>query len=150
MVRRLDQIDQSVSRWAATKRQLLGLTEQRGFLGPMRCTLAARRDLHAGAKAFGQVGQTWPEFPFRPGTDEWVINSAYRRMSEPLAEIVIAHWVVLEPRDKGIRAELMGLSRRVYWERVGRAKEFMAGALAGAASVPSESVRTLSPISGGI
>jgi hypothetical protein len=143
MVRRLDAVDQSVSSWANTKRQLLGLTEQRALLGPMRCTLAARRDLHAGAQAFGQVGQPWLEFPFRPGTDEWVINSAFRRMSEPLAEIVIAHWVVLEPRDKGIRAELMGLSRRVYWERVGRAKEFMAGALAGAASVPGESVRTV-------
>jgi hypothetical protein len=100
----------------------------------MRCTLAARRDLHHGSSS-GRVEQRWPEFPYSHGTDEWVINQAFKRMSEPLAEIVVAHWVVLEPRDKGIRAELMGLSRRVYWDRVARAREFVAGVLAGAETV---------------
>ena len=147
--RRMDAVDMAVMRWAAVQRELRGLSEQRGFLGPMRCTLAARRDLHAGSRG-SRVDQAWPEFPFRPGTDEWVINGAFRRMHEPLAEIVVAHWIVLEPRDKRVRADLMGLSRRVYWERVARAKEFMAGALAGAASMPSESVRTLSASTGAI
>ena len=139
--RRRDAVDLAVSRWAAVQRQLQGLVEQRGFLGPMRCTLAARRDLHHASKGT-RIDQAWPEFPYAPGTDEWVINQAYRRMAEPLAEIVVAHWVVLEPRDKGIRAELLGLSRRVYWERVGRAREYMAGVLAGASAVSSDFVRT--------
>ena len=86
--RRFDSVDMAVSRWAAVQRELRGLTEQRGFLGPMRCTLAARRDLHHGGKS-GRVEQRWPEFPYQSGTDEWVVNQAFRRMAEPLAEIVV-------------------------------------------------------------
>jgi hypothetical protein len=129
MARRRDAVDQACEEWARVKRELLGLTQPalaRGFLGPLRCTLAARRDLHHGGHG-GKVEQQWPEFPFRGRA--YVVNQAVNRMAEPLVEIMVAHYVVMEPRDRTTRAELLGLSRRIYWERLGRAKAYVEGAL---------------------
>ena len=129
MAKGKDSTDVACEQWAVRKRELLGVTQLRGFLGPMRCTLGARRDLHHGSRT-ERVEQHWPEFPFEPGTLAYVVNEAVKRMPDALTEIMVAHYVVLEPRDRGIRAELMGLSRRQYWEKLGRAKAFVQGALA--------------------
>ena len=135
--RRKDDADDACEQWANPMRELLGLVAPREYLGSVRCTLAARRDLHHGSRS-GRVEQRWPEFPFRD--QSLAVQMAYRRLPEPLQEIMVAHWCVLTPRDKRLRAELMGISPREYWLRVGRAKAAVYGALAVA-----ESVCTLTP-----
>ena len=132
MARRRDATDVAIESWARTKRELLGLTAPRldiDCIGPLRCTLAARRDLHHGSRT-QKPDQHWPEFPFAAGSDAWIINEAFRRLPDPLADVIVAHYVVLTPRDRTVRADLMGVARRAYWERLGRAKAFLEGALA--------------------
>ncbi len=146
MGRREDQIDVACKAWAVHRRQLLGLSmpsTSRGYVGALRCTLAARRDLHAGAKSNFANQQHWPEFPYPPG-DPSLVNTVFKRMPEALQEIMDVHFTVLEPRDKRIRADLLGLSLNVYWDRVARAKERVAGAFDLRAEVSRESVSTLS------
>lgn len=145
MAKGRDQVDQLCEKWARVYRELAGLTSPKtasGFIGALRCTLAARRDLHAGATSTGRVERHFPEVFVG---DALLVNLAFRRMPPTLQEIMVAHYVVLEPRNKTVRAELMGLSRNTYWERVGRAKTFIDGALA-----ISENVRTFSGRFGGI
>lgn len=132
MAQRPDQIDIACDGWAVVMRELLGVSEPnhaRGFLGPLRCTLAARRDLHHGART-EKPNQHWPEFPFAGCRPEILtVHAVYKQMPAPLAEILVAHYVILSPRDKRIRAELMGISPKHYWERLGRAKSAVQGAL---------------------
>lgn len=71
-----------------------------------------------------------------PGTQQ-LVNTAFHRMSPTLQEILDVHYVVQTPRDKRLRADLMGISRNQYWDRVRSAKLFIEGALA-----IVESVRT--------
>lgn len=144
-MRRRDAVDMACDEWAIAMRELLGVTQPRlakDYLGAVRCTLSARRDLHHGGTS-GRVEQHFPEYPFR-GTAA-TVNAVYRRLSEPLQEILVAHYVAMTPRSKPMRADLMGLSLRVYWERVGRAKASVDGALA-----IVETVRTVSASSRGI
>ena len=108
------------------------------YVGALRCTLAARRDLHHGSRS-GKLDQQWPEYPFQ-GTAA-TVNVVYRRLPEPLQEIMVAHYVALTPRSKSIRANLMGLSVRLYWERVGRVKAAVSGAFAMVDAVRTVSVR---------
>lgn len=132
MARRPDQVDVACDGWAVVMRELLGLREPnsaRGFLGPLRCTLAARRDLHHGGRT-ERPDQHWPEFPFAGCRPEVrTVHQVYKRLETPLAEILVAHYVVLSPRDKRLRADLMGISPKHYWERLGRAKSAIQGAL---------------------
>lgn len=137
-----DRTDRIIDSWAQVRRELLGYTEPRRYLGGVRCTLAARRDLHHGARS-GKVEQNWPEFPYQG--DAALVNEVFKRMPEALQEIMDAHYVATTPRSKSLRADLMGLSVRVYWERVNRVRAAVDGALA-----VVESVRTLSPSSSGI
>jgi hypothetical protein len=133
MPARPDAIDQACEEWARVIRELYGITDPRlssGFLGPVRCTLAARRDLHHGGRS-GRVEQQWPAFPFENASPRaQVVHRASQRMSEPLRTILVAHYVPLVPRSRAVRAELLGLGRRVYFERVARVKAFIEGALA--------------------
>jgi hypothetical protein len=142
---RHDAIDLACEQWAVVMRELLGLTQPRlarDYVGALRCTLAARRDLHHGSTS-GKVEQNWPEFPFlgNPAT----VNAVYKRLAEPLQEIMVAHYVAMTPRSRSARADLMGLSVRVYWDRVARAKCSVDGAFA-----IVETVRTLSAPNRGI
>lgn len=123
-------VDVACEEWAAVMRELLGLIEPRlakDYLGAVRCTLAARRDLHHAGRS-GKVDQHWPEFPFRGRAS--TVNEVYRRLAEPMQEILVAHYVALRPRSKALRAELMGISPRDYWLRIGRARAAIEGGLA--------------------
>ena len=145
MVRRTDAVDVACEEWAVPMRELLGWTQPRlarEYVGSLRCTLGARRDLHHGGRS-GKVDQWWPEFPFQGRAA--TVNAVYRRMPEPMQEIMVAHYVATTPRSKSLRADLMGLSVRVYWERVNRARAAVDGAMA-----VVESVRTLSAENGDI
>lgn len=140
---RRDAADAACEEWAIPMRELLGLTLPllaSGYIGSLRCTLAARRDLHHGSRST-KVVQHWPEFPFRGRAA--LVHAVYQRSPEPLQEILVAHYCVTTPRSKGLRADLMGLSTRQYWERVGRAKASVHGALA-----LYETVRTVSASGG--
>jgi len=130
VARRRDQIDLLLEAWATRRRELVGIRHPltaREYLGAVKCTLGARRDLHHGSRS-GKVEQAWPEFPYTG--DLYLVNLAVKRMPPTLAEIVDWHWTLAVPRDKRLRADLMGISPDQYWKRVARAKEFVAGALA--------------------
>jgi len=136
---RRDAVDVACEEWARVMRDMLGVTQPalaREYLGALRCTLAARRDLHHAGRSV-KLDQRWPEFPFRGQAA--TVNEVYKRAREPLQEILVAHYVVTTPRSKSVRADLMGLSTREYWARLARAKASVEGALA-----IIESVRTLS------
>lgn len=129
--RRMDSADVACFEWADVMRELLGVTQPklaRDYLGALRCTLAARRDLHHGQRS-GRVDQHFPEFPFAGKGRAATVNAVYRGLTVPLQEILVAHYVALTPRSRTMRADLMGLSMRVYWERLGRAKAAVHGAL---------------------
>ena len=129
---RRDRIDLACEQWAQVMRELYGIREPRGFLGPMRCTLGARRDLHHGARS-GIVDQRWPEFPFeRAPPEAQVVHRAWQCMDESLREILVANWVPVGV-SRSIRAELMGLSRRNYYDRLNAAKQFLNGYFASGA-----------------
>jgi hypothetical protein len=136
MTRRDDLIDSACQEWASAVRHMEHPTLAKEYVGALRCTLAARRDLHHGSRS-GKIDQQWPEYPFQ-GT-AGLVNVVYRKLPPCLQEIMVAHYVALTPRSKSLRADLMGLSVRLYWERVGRAKSAVSGALA-----VVESVRTVS------
>lgn len=142
---RRDSADVAAEEWAIVMRDMLGVTNPRlakEYLGALRCTLAARRDLHH-ASSSGRVEQHFPEYPFRGQAA--TVNAVYKRLREPLQEILVANYVAISPCSRSVRADLMGLSLRVYWERLGRAKAAIDGALA-----IVDTVRTVSPSSSGI
>lgn len=142
MTRRGDVVDAACEEWAIAVRRFENPRLPKEYVGSLRCTLAARRDLHHGGRT-GKVEQHWPEYPFQGRAA--AVNVVYKRLSDPLQEILIAHYVALTPRSKSLRADLMGLSVRLYWERVGRAKSAVSGALA-----ILETVRTVSASGDGI
>jgi hypothetical protein len=136
VARKRDDVDSACEEWAIAVRGYLNPRLAKDQLGPLRCTLGARRDLHHGGKS-QTLEQHWPEYPF-PGL-AGTVNLVYRRLPESLQEILVAHYVAMTPRNRSIRADLMGLSARVYWDRVARAKATICGALL------IDNVRTNSP-----
>jgi hypothetical protein len=145
MVRR-DSTDSIIDEWARVRREVVGIKQPLrscDYLGSPRCTLGSRGDLHAGARSVGRVEQNWPEFPYRGQAA--LVNWLFWRASPTFKEMMDWHWTLTHPRSKSMRADLMGLSLRVYWERVARVKAYIDGGLALA-----ESVRTVPPDSGAI
>ena len=141
-MKRPDRTDVACEEWARAVRNWLEPKLGKDQVGALRCTLAARRDLHHGGRT-ERAEQHWPEFPYVGQAA--MVNTVYKGLDEPLQEVLVAHYVVMTPRSKTIRADLMGLSIRMYWERVGRAKEAINGAL-----LIIESVRTVSGFGSGI
>lgn len=138
MARGRDSTDALCEDWARIKRQLMGLRKPMTaaeYLGPLRSTLGSRRDLHAGASSPGRVEQHFPEVFTTP--EQHLVNAAFKRMSPHLRDVFVAHYVIERPRDKRIRAEIMGISMVTYWKRLSCAKSFVEGACA-----IVESVRT--------
>lgn len=137
MGRKRDKVDLLLEAWARRRREVLGIRHPltaSEYLGAVRCTLGDRRDLHHGSRS-NRLDQAWPEFPYT-GT-LYLVNLAVKAMSPSLREVVDWHWTLEVPRDRRIRAGLMGISPRAYWDRVSRAHHFISGALA-----MSDAVRT--------
>ena len=128
--RRRTSLDVALEEWARIARELYGVTDPKtagGYLGAVRCTLAARRDLHHGARS-GVVSQQWPAFPFERATeDACLVHACFRVIPDPLAEVVVANYIPLEPKSRQLRAELLGLSRPDYYARLDRAREHLCG-----------------------
>ena len=138
-----DSTDRIIEEWARVRRELVGIKhplKSSEYLGPMKCTLGQRRDLHAGARSNG-IEQQWPEFPYQGLSRD--VNKLFWAATPVFKEMMDWHWVLLVPRNKSVRADLMGLSRRVYWDRVARTKAYIEGGLV---MCGQESVRTLDGI----
>ena len=124
MAKHRDSIDAVCEQWAATRRELLGLTNPRfasQYLGAVRCTLAERRDLHHGSSS-GRIEQHFPEVYTGLA---FVVNQAFKRMHPALADVFDLHYGCTGPTHTKWQA--LGIGRRSYWERVGRAKERVEG-----------------------
>lgn len=88
-----DLIDLACERWAATKKELFGLTapiRSSEYLGAVRCTLGQQRDLHAGSTSVGRVDQHWPEV-FTG--DALLVNRAYHAMGPDLKRVLEVHYL---------------------------------------------------------
>ena len=127
--KRQDAIDVACQEWARARRKMLGLDETKlasEVVGPLRSTLGARRDLHAGAKSEGRVEQHWPEVY---GSDVALeVARAYRQMGELLRSVLDAHYVARGPVD--VKADALAMSRARYFSTLNMAKAFVEGWLA--------------------
>jgi hypothetical protein len=127
--KRQDAIDVACQEWARARRKMLGLEDSRlssEVIGPLRCTLGARRDLHAGAKSEGRVEQHWPEVYGSETALE--VARAYRQMGEMLRSVLDAHYVARGPVDA--KADALAMSRARYFSTLNMAKAFVEGWLA--------------------
>jgi len=126
--RRSDSIDLVCQRWAEERRRILGIEEPRKssqYLGAVRCTLAARRDLHAGAMSVGKVDQHWPEVY---EGDAAKVNEAFWKMAPELKTVMDVHYVARAPIS--IKADALAMSESKYWQRVNWVRAFVEGWLA--------------------
>lgn len=125
MARKRDAVDQACEAWADVRRRIDSgsFGDSGDWLGAVRCTLAEKRDLHAGSR--GPVVQHYPEVHHEEGL---VVSRAVQHMRQSLREILYAHYVVRLPVK--IKIERMGIGPRLYWDRLGRAKAFVDGWLA--------------------
>ena len=104
--------------WARERRKTLGLDEldrerdgrlvgqgapASEYLGAVRSTLGARRDLHAGSK--GRIEQHFPEVYVG---DALLVHRAYRSMPEDLRRVMDVHYVAHAP--VWIKAEALAMS----------------------------------------
>ncbi len=134
--RKEDAIDLACKSWARERRKTLGLDEldrERGgrqvgvgvtaseYLGAVRCTLAARRDLHA----FATSGKVLQHFPEVYTGETLLVHRAYRSMPNSMRDVMDAHYIARAPVD--LKAEALAISVRSYWERVGQMKRYVEG-----------------------
>ena len=124
--RRVDAIDLACRAWAEDRRKALGLDQCRTaseFIGALKSTLGARRDLHAGSKSDGRVEQHWPEVFTTP--ESLAVAQAVHRMRLELRDVLEVHYIARAPIE--FKAEALCISPRAYWNRVAIAKAFVEG-----------------------
>ncbi len=123
MARKRDDVDVACEAWARVRARIDHGTfgETNDWLGACRCTLAEKRDLHHGSRS-GRVEQHFPEVHDEEGL---IVARAVQHMRASLREILYAHYVVRAPIK--IKIEQLGIGPRLYWDRLGRAKSFVAG-----------------------
>lgn len=136
--RKEDWVDLACRAWATQRRKTLGLDEldrerdgklvgkgapASEYLGAIRCTLAARRDLPAFA-ASGKVEQHFPEVYTG---EALMVHRAYVAMRVELKAVMDAHYIARAPVD--MKAEALAVSIPTYWVMVREAKAFVEGKL---------------------
>ena len=119
--RKRDLVDHACDAWGRTLRETYGLSQPNDYLGAVRCTLAQRRDLHHGSTS-GKVEQHWPEVHSDLG---WCVSRAYQHMRIELRQVLFVHYVV--PGVAKSKIPATGLKDEVYWDRLGRAKQYVDG-----------------------
>ena len=115
-----DATDLVCYQWARVRRKLLGLdspTVAREFLGALRCSLGNVQRHHDGAGSFTAREQQFPEVYTG---DALLVNRAFKRMPPPLASLLDLHYTL--GRGAMQRAELLGIPKRRYLERLRAAK----------------------------
>lgn len=123
-----DAVDVLCYRWAATRRQLLGLTNPqlaKQYLGAIRSTLGSVQRLHDGAGSFTAREQHFPEVY---EGDALLVNLAFKRMAPTLRTFMDLHFALGRGAVK--RADLLGIGRSHYWQQVRAVKRFVEGYVA--------------------
>lgn len=122
-----DAIDQKIKEWAKTRRQLVGVDDpkkSKEYVGALRCTLAQRRDLHAGSKS-NTVDIHWPEVY---EGESVLVNQAFHRMRPWLKVVMDVHFVAnAAPK---VKAEFLCISLQSYWREVNDVRTYVEGYLA--------------------
>ena len=130
MAKGRDAVDLLCCQWADVRRQLLGIAnprQSRDFLGAVRCAIGNVKDFRDGAGSRTQREQHFPEVYTG---DAMLVNNAFKRMPPALRTMMDAHYVIDTPRDKRVRADLMGISAKKYWDGVRAAEVYVEGYLA--------------------
>lgn len=127
MARKIDAIDLACFEWAAVRRDIDKGRFLKGsdWLGAMRCSIAEKRDLHAGSRSVGLVSQAFPEVHTGQGL---LVSQAYQHMSLQLRESLYVHYVV--PLKPQFKIDLWGISSSHYWDRVRQAKTYVSAWMA--------------------
>jgi hypothetical protein len=121
------QVDLKIKEWAKTRRQLVGVDDpkkSKDFIGALRCTLAHRRDLHAGSKS-NTLDIQWPEVY---EGESAIINRAFHRMRPWLKVVMDTHFVA--NADPRVKADFLAISLQSYWREVNDVRTFVEGYLA--------------------
>lgn len=124
MARRRDAVDLACEAWGMVRRRIdTGrFGEASDWLGAVRCTIAEKRDLHAGATSNGRVVQRFPEVM---EGEALIVARAFQCMPITLREVLYVHYVI--PSRATVKMDRMGISPKHYWDRLGRAKSYVAG-----------------------
>jgi hypothetical protein len=122
MARKRDRIDLACEQWAIERRRIDAgdFRESNEWLGAVRCTIAERRDLHAGSTSQGRVAQHFPEVHL---DDALSVARAVAHMNLTLREILCVHYGVRMPTK--VKIERLRIAPRLYWDRVARVKTYV-------------------------
>jgi hypothetical protein len=130
--RKEDAIDVLAKSWGRQYRKIRGWEDRRmeratsrEFIGAVRSTLGQRRDLHAGATSTGRIEQHFPEV-FTG--DALLVNNVVKAARHEIREALVLRYAYPAPPE--VKASIMNVSIRTYWERVANAKHWLEGRLA--------------------
>ena len=90
----------------------------REYVGPVRCTLGQRRDLHAGSRSDGKVVQEFPEVWTTQQAQR--VAMAYHRLRMELRDVLTVHYVGKGPVP--MKCQVLSVSERTYWSRLAQAR----------------------------
>jgi hypothetical protein len=121
-------VDALCREWGVVRRQLMGFDDPRRareYIGAVRCTLGERRDLHAGSRS-NKLDIHWPEV--YEGRAR-LVNAAFQAL-DPYKRIVMDLQYAAHKTDPSVKADLLRISVRAYWNRVSDVRQFVDGFLA--------------------
>jgi hypothetical protein len=113
--------------WGKVRRQLMGFDDPkraREYIGAVRCTLAEKRDLHAGSRST-KLDIHWPEV--YEGQSR-LVNAAWKALNPYLKVVMDLQYAARV--DPSVKADLLGISVGTYWSEVKDVRQFVDGFLA--------------------
>jgi hypothetical protein len=120
-------IDVICKEWGRVRRQLLGFDDPKlakEYIGAMRCTLAERRDLHAGSRST-KLDIQWPEV--YEGRSR-LVNAAFKSLDPYYKIIMDLHYAAhVAPT---VKADMLSIDTRTYWRKVADVRQYVDGFLA--------------------
>ena len=123
-----DVIDGVCREWGIVRRQVTGVDDPRkakDYIGALKCTLAQRRDMHAGSKTNFTESQHWPELYTG---DAIYVNEAFHSM-RPFQRVVMEiHYCSRASAEE--KAEFLAVSMPAYWRYIQGVRAFIEGYLA--------------------
>jgi hypothetical protein len=120
-------VDELIKEWGKVRRKLIGVDDpekSKEFIGALRCTLAQRRDLHAGSRS-NKIDQHWPEVY---EGDAQLVNQAFHRMRPALKVVMELHYCAHASVQR--KADFLALSYDTYLREVNDVRAFVEGFLA--------------------
>jgi hypothetical protein len=122
-----DRVDQECREWGRVRRQLVGFDDPKlakEYIGALRCTLAERRDLHAGSKST-KLDIQWPEV--YEGNAR-LVNAAFKSL-DPYSRIIMDLQYAAR-LDLTVKADFLSVSVGTYLRQVSDVRQFVDGFLA--------------------